>query len=112
MTKVDLTPSENVTSAEVTYANVDKIKKMQMKGGEDNYKGPPVPAYTPGESSAVEYKGEEVIEETYAVVNKKRRRDQVPVEGKEEEDEAPPIPPYTVELLDTEAKKTPAGEYD
>ena len=100
----------NAQNQEVTYANVDKTKKMQMKEDEedDEIEGPPVPAYNPEESSAVEYKGEEIIEATYAVVNKKRRRGQV--EEKEEEDEAPPIPLYKVESLDMESKKMPARE--
>ena len=114
--EVDHTPSQIATSAEVTYAVVDKSKKRkakQMRKDEEDEETepPPVPAYYPEESSVVEYEREEGIEEMYAVVNKNWRKAQEEETEKVEEEKTPPIPPYTVESLDTEVKMEPDGEH-
>ena len=105
------------SSAEVTYAVVDKSKKTKgekNKAEEEScLEAPPVPAYNPIDPDETdqdrstiavghENKTETTIEEMYAVVNKKQRRMKI-----SEEEEAPPIPPHTGEELYTAVMKKP-----
>ena len=107
--EVNIEPNQKPTSAEVTftYAVVDKSKNkkcVEMRNDEHinhEINSPPVSAYIPEEGSTEINKTEEAIEEMYAVVNK-RRKSQV-----SEEEEAPSIPPHTVEELYAAVNKTP-----
>ena len=96
-----------------TYATVDNSRKENGKKQHinDRQDGLPVPLNgqdftTPKDkaSSLVENDpklGDEALEEMYAVVNKKRKKDD------HEDADAPPVPPHTVEELYTAVVKTP-----
>ena len=108
---VDSEPNRKPTSAEVTYAVVDKNKTRkceEMRNNEDIHDNncPPVSAYILEEGSTEINKTEKATEEMYAVVNKKMRKCQA-----SEEEEAPPIPPYTLESLYTAVKKIPRADH-
>ena len=100
------------TNEQPTYAAIDKSKKKKFKAGEKEL---PVSSYAGHSSSAQKEKENTtkqdirsphtiVNEELYTAVKKKEK-----VCEPKDEEEAPPIPPHTVEELYAAVQKKPKG---